>query len=154
MPKSPVNLLSTRVLSKQFTNEHGFDQQGTGISSVFGDHTLFWDHGKFSKTFKTHSSGLPVCLFNSGYSQLKSFATFLVPYYDDTISWAYTSISKDKELAQSNDGKSIVSEDGSALVYISDDEVSLDVPVTLTNLVSFFQTCACATMMVKEHEAL
>ncbi len=25
MPKSPVNLLSTRVLSKQFTNEHGFD---------------------------------------------------------------------------------------------------------------------------------
>jgi hypothetical protein len=116
MPKSPVNLLSTRVLSKQFTNEHGFDQQGTGISSVFGDHTLFWDHGKFSKTFKTHSSGLPVCLFNSGYSQLKSFATFLMPYYDDTISWAYTSISKDKELAQLNDGKSIVSEHGSALV--------------------------------------
>jgi hypothetical protein len=34
MPKSPVNLLSTRVLSEQFTNEHGFDQQGTGISSV------------------------------------------------------------------------------------------------------------------------
>jgi len=25
MPKSPVNLLSTRVLSEQFTNEHGFD---------------------------------------------------------------------------------------------------------------------------------
>jgi hypothetical protein len=25
MPKTPVNLLSTRVLSKQFTNEHGFD---------------------------------------------------------------------------------------------------------------------------------
>jgi hypothetical protein len=45
MPKSPVNLLSTRVLSKQFPNENGFDQQGTGITSVFDDHTLFWDHG-------------------------------------------------------------------------------------------------------------
>ncbi len=62
-----------------------------------------------------------------------------MPYYDDTVNWAYTAISKDKELAQSNNDKSIVSEDGSALVYISDDEVSLDVPVTLTNLVSFFQ---------------
>jgi hypothetical protein len=49
IPKSPVNLLSTRVLSQQFTNKHGFDQQGTGISSVFDNHTLFWDHGKFSK---------------------------------------------------------------------------------------------------------
>jgi hypothetical protein len=62
-----------------------------------------------------------------------------MPYYDDMVNWAYTAISKDRELAQSNDGKSIVSEDGSALVYISDDEISLDVPVTLTNLVSFFQ---------------
>ncbi len=109
MSKSPINLLSTRVLSKQFTNEHGFDQQGTGFSSVFDNHTLFWDHGKFSKTFKTHSSCLPECLFNSGYSQLKSFATFLMPYYDDMVNWTYTAISKDRELAQSNDGKSIVS---------------------------------------------
>jgi hypothetical protein len=55
------------------------------------------------------------------------------------VNWAYTAISKDNELAQSNDGKAIVSEDGSAFVYISDDKISLDVPVTLTNLVSFFQ---------------
>jgi hypothetical protein len=41
MHKSPVNLLSTRVLSEQFTNEHGFDQQGMGILSVFDDLTLF-----------------------------------------------------------------------------------------------------------------
>jgi hypothetical protein len=45
MPKSLVNILSTRVLSKQFPNENGFDQQGTGITSVFDDHTLFLDHG-------------------------------------------------------------------------------------------------------------
>jgi hypothetical protein len=38
-----------------------------------------------------------------------------------------------------DDGKAIVSEDGSALVYICDDKISLDVPVTLTNLVSCFQ---------------
>ena len=87
----------------------------------------------------THSSGLPECLFNSGYSQLKSFTTFLMPYYDDTVSWAYTAISKDKELAQSNNGKSIVSDDGSTLVYVSENEISLDIPMTLTNLVSFFQ---------------
>jgi hypothetical protein len=130
MLKSPDNLLSMRVLRKQFTNEYGFDQQGTGITSVFDDHTLFWDHGQFSKTFKTHSFGLPKCLFSSGYSQLQSFTTFLMPYYNDMVNWAYTAISKDKELAQLDDGKAIISEDGSALVYISDKEISLDVPVT------------------------
>jgi hypothetical protein len=89
MPKSPVNILSTRVLSKQFSNENGFDRQGTGITSVFDDHTLFWDHGQFCKTYKTHSSGLPELLFNSGYSQLQSFTTFLQPYYDNTVHWAF-----------------------------------------------------------------
>jgi hypothetical protein len=62
-----------------------------------------------------------------------------MPYYDDTVNWVYTAISKDKELAHSNDGKAIVSEDGSAHVYITYNKVSLDVPVALTNLVPFFQ---------------
>ncbi len=117
---------------------------------MFDDCTLFWDHGQFSKTFKTHSSGLPECLFSSGYSQLQSFATFLMPYYDATVNWAYTAISKDKELAQSDDGKAIVSEDGSALVY-NIDKISLDVPVTITNLV-ILPRYAFTTMMVKEHK--
>jgi hypothetical protein len=43
MLKSPVNLLLMRVLSKQFLDKNGFDQHGTGIISVFDDHTLFWD---------------------------------------------------------------------------------------------------------------
>jgi hypothetical protein len=103
LPKSPVNLLSMRVLREQFTNHNGFDWQGMGISSAFDDQTLFWDHGQFRKTFRTHSSGLPKYLFSSGYSQLQSFATFLMPYYDDKIHWAYASISKDKQLAQSDD---------------------------------------------------
>ena len=110
-----------------------------GITSVFDDHFLFWDHGQFTKTFKTHSSGLPECLFSSGYPQLLSFSIFLMPYYDDKVNWAYTAISKDKELAQSDDAKAIISDNGSAIVYVSDNEISLEVPVTLTNLVSFFQ---------------
>jgi hypothetical protein len=37
--------------------------------------------------------------------------------YDDyTVNWAYATISKDKELAQSGNEKSILSEDGSAIV--------------------------------------
>jgi hypothetical protein len=91
-----------------------------GISSVFDDHTLFWDHGQFSKTFKTHSSDLPECLFSSGYSQLQCSTTFLMPYYNNMVNWAYRAISKHKELAQLDDSKAIISEDGSALVYISD----------------------------------
>jgi hypothetical protein len=67
-----------------------------------------------------------------------------MPCYNYTVNWAYTAISKDKELAQLDNGKSIISEDGSALVYISDNKISLGVPVTLTNLVSFFQgMCLC-----------
>jgi hypothetical protein len=31
MPTSPVNLVSTRVLGKQFTDENGIDTHGTGI---------------------------------------------------------------------------------------------------------------------------
>ncbi len=60
MPNSPVNILSTQVLSKQFTDKDGgFDKHGTGINLCYDNHTLIWDHGKYSKTFKTHDSGLP-----------------------------------------------------------------------------------------------
>ncbi len=83
MTNSPVNLLSTQVFSKQFTDKDGFDKHGTGINSCYDDHTLIWDHGKFSKTFKTHDSGLPECLFNSGYSRLEAFTATLAPYYND-----------------------------------------------------------------------
>ncbi len=104
MPKSLASLLLTRVLSKQFLDKNGFDQRGTGITSVFDDHTLFWDHGQFRKTFKTHSSGLPELLFSSSYSKLESFTTFLVAYYDDTINWAFALDSKNKVLTQLDEG--------------------------------------------------
>jgi hypothetical protein len=38
MPTSPVNLLSTRVLSKQFTDKNGIDMHGTGIHLFYKDH--------------------------------------------------------------------------------------------------------------------
>ena len=68
IPNLPVNLLSTQVLSEQYVDENGFDNQGTGVSSAYDIHVLIWDHGQYSIMFKTHSSGLPECLFNSGYS--------------------------------------------------------------------------------------
>jgi hypothetical protein len=85
MLTSPVNLLSTRVLSKQFTDENGIDTHRTGIHSFYEDHTLIWDHGKYCRTFKTHALGLPECLFSSGYSRLETYSTMLASYYDDTV---------------------------------------------------------------------
>jgi hypothetical protein len=77
MPTSPVNLLSTRVLSRQFTDKNGIDY------SCYENHTLIWDHGKYQKTFKTYDSGLPECLFSSGYSRLEMYSTLISSYYND-----------------------------------------------------------------------
>jgi hypothetical protein len=77
-----------------------------------------------------------------------------MPYYNDTFNWAYMAISKDKDLAKLDDGKAIISEDGSALVYISDNKISLDVPVDLQILcLSSKVLCVYVTMMVKGHKA-
>jgi hypothetical protein len=131
MPTTPVNLLSTRLLCKQFTNVYGIDLHGTGIHSCYDDHTLIWDHGKYRKTFKTHHSGLPECLFSSGYSRLETYSTLLSSYYDDGINWAFSSKTKDRAIADSNDG------DGTCL--INGDTVTLDVPLTVQNMSSFLQ---------------
>jgi hypothetical protein len=101
---------------------------------VFDDHTLFWDHGRFCKTYKTHSSGLPELLFNSGYSQLQSITTFLQPYYDNTVHWAFVLESKNKALAQLDKGNATTSYADAGIAYLQ-----IDVPLTLTNLVGFLQ---------------
>ncbi len=103
---------------------------------MFDDHTLFWDHGQFSKTFKTHSSGLPKLLFSSGYSQLQSFTTLLQPYYDDAVHWAFASESNNNALAQSNKGNTVTSSDIAGITIVQGNG---DVPLTLTNLVAFLQ---------------
>ncbi len=131
MPTSPVNLLSTRVLSKQFTDKNGIELHGTGIHSCYKDYTLIWDHGKNRKTFKTHDSGLPECLFSSGYSLLEIYSTLHSSYYDDGINWAFSSKTKDRAIADSND------RDGTVL--INGDTVTLDIPLTVQNMSSFLQ---------------
>ena len=84
---SPVNILSTRHLSELYPNGDGQpDKRGTGVTSVFEEHTLFWNRKKCKKTFHTADSGLPKCLFNTGYSKLASYVTNVERYYDDSIS--------------------------------------------------------------------
>jgi hypothetical protein len=71
LPDSPVNLLSLWQLAELYPNASGHpDWYGTGIQSSFDNHALFWNQEHFKKTFVTALSGLPKCLFNSGYSQL------------------------------------------------------------------------------------
>jgi hypothetical protein len=57
--------------------------------------------------------------------------------YDDTINWAFASKDKLCDLAQVDNGSLIIDEDG-GIVYINGDDMTLDVPLTLTNLISFF----------------
>jgi hypothetical protein len=77
------------------------------------------------------SSGLPKCLFNSGYSCLEAFTATLMPYYNDCVNWAYTSKVKNKHLAASDNGQTIV--------HLSDNEITIDVPATVENMSSFFK---------------
>jgi hypothetical protein len=75
-----------------------------------------------------------------------------MPYYDDRIQWAYASISNDKDLACTDNGKSILSEDGSAIVYVTNSKVTMTVLQHSQILCHSFKACIYATMMVKEHE--
>jgi hypothetical protein len=131
VPNSPVNLLTTRVLSIKFTDENGIDTHGTGIHLCYEDHTLIWDHDKYCKIFKTHASGLPKCLFSSGYSCLETCTTMLASYYDDAVNWAFSTKAKDKDFANS--------EEGNMIVHVSYTEVTIDAPVTVENMTLFFR---------------
>jgi len=132
LPDSLVNLLSLRRLAELYPDATGHpDQNGTGIRSGFDNHVLFWNREQFKKTFITASLGLPECLFNSGYSRLEAFSTILSRFYDDKICWALAS--KEKVDANLDD------KDVDNILTIGDNEVALDMPVTLTNLVSFFK---------------
>jgi hypothetical protein len=141
LPSLPVNILSLRRLAELYPDDAGHpDRTGTGISSGYDSHTLYWDSAWFSKTFHTASSGLPECLFSSGYSKLDVFSTMMSKVYDDTINWAFASKDKLCDLAQVDNGSLIIDEDG-GIVYINGDDMTLDVPLTLTNLISFFTGC-------------
>ena len=87
MKGSPVNILSTRRLSELYPDARGqSDVAGTGIHSRFNTHVLTWNHKKHSKAFSTAGSGLPECLFNTGYSRFQTYTSLVGKYYDDSTS--------------------------------------------------------------------
>ena len=56
MDSSPVNIFSTRRLAEHFPDEKGNpDRSGTGITSLFDEHTLMWNQKKFTKTLRIYS---------------------------------------------------------------------------------------------------
>ncbi len=139
LPDLPVNILSLCHLAELYTDASGHpNRNGTGITSGYDNHTMYWNKGKFKKTFRTHSSGLPECLFSSGYTKLEAFSTMIANVYDDAISWAFALKDKLHKLAQLNNGGSIVNNSGS--IEFTNDGVTMDVPLTLTNLTSFFDS--------------
>jgi hypothetical protein len=81
----------------------------------------------------TALSGLPECLFNSGYSQLEAFSTTFSCFYDNKIRWALAAKEKADELAMLDDN-------GGAIVIIGENEISMDIPLILTNLVLSLKT--------------
>ena len=138
LPDLPVNILSLRRLAELYPDDKGHpDRNGTGINSGYDSHTLYWNKARFNKTFHTASSGLPECLFSSGYSKLNVFSTMMSRVYDDMINWAFASKDKLRDLAQIDEDSSIVGDNG-GIVYADNDGIPLDVPMTLTNLTSFF----------------
>ena len=133
LPDSLVNLLSLRRLAELYPDASGHpDQNGTGIRSGFDNHVLFWNQEQFKKTFITALSGLPECLFNSGYSQLEAFSTTVSSCYDDKFRWAFASKEKVDEIANLDDNIN-------GILTVGQNEVKMDTPLMLINLVSFFK---------------
>jgi hypothetical protein len=62
---------------------------------------------------------------------LKAFSTAISCFYDQKNCWALASKEKVDELAALNDCD--------AIVTIRENEISMDIPLMLTNLVSFFK---------------
>ena len=69
--------------------------------SLFEEHTLFWNHKRFQKTFYTADSGLPERLFNTGFSWLEAYHSKVSRAYDDSISWAFANKVENVEKGES-----------------------------------------------------
>ena len=78
--------MPVRRLAEQFPDMDGHvNRCETGIESLFEEHTLFWNKKQFRKTIYTANSGLPGCLFNTGYSRLDAYTTTIEAAYHNTI---------------------------------------------------------------------
>ena len=120
VPKSPVNILSLRRLAEQFKSDKGsIDYKGTGITSVYQEHELFWDRRRFSKSFITANSGLPELLFNSGYGKFEVYVSKMKKHLDDSVEWSSTSSAKSNDPADGTTfvpGMTIVYKDGAGKI--------------------------------------
>jgi hypothetical protein len=82
------------------------------------------------------------------------FSTAISNFYNDTINWAFASKDKLHKIANNfNKDGSPITKDG-ATVYVSENEVFMDVPVTLTNFIYFLMVCSFVTMMATGHKIL
>ncbi len=69
---------------------------------------------------------------------MEIFSTTTSHFYNDAINWVFASKEKLHKIANDFDKDgSPITEDG-AIVYVSENEISIKVPVTLTNMISFF----------------
>jgi hypothetical protein len=55
----------------------------------------------------------------------------IASYYDDAVNWAFSSKTKDQNIADSKDGNVIVHVDG--------DTIAFNIPLTVQNMSSFLQ---------------
>jgi hypothetical protein len=52
LPNFPVNILSLRPLAELYPDNLGHpDRSGTGITSGYDSHTIYWNRAQFMKTF-------------------------------------------------------------------------------------------------------
>jgi hypothetical protein len=58
-------------------------------------------------------------------------------FYNDTINWAFASKDKLNNLAYFDKNDALIVENGT-IVYVTENKISMNVPMTLTNLISFF----------------
>ncbi len=65
------------------------------------------------------------------------FLTTILYFYNDTVNWAFTLKDKIIEFTQ-NEGDNVPIKYDGAIVYAGDNEITIDFPVTLSNLISFF----------------
>ncbi len=63
--------------------------------------------------------------------------TTILNFYNDTVNWAFTSKDKIIEFTQNEGDYGPINSDG-AIVYADENETTIDIPVMLLNLISFF----------------
>jgi hypothetical protein len=58
-------------------------------------------------------------------------------FYNNTVNWAFASKDKLNDIAYFDKNDAPIVENGT-IVYVTENKISMDIPMTLTNLISFF----------------